>query len=92
MPKERFEVYQHGKTAIIEDFKKLTVYGSGKAYKKKLIVQDKGNSQAVQAFLSAVKLGKPSPISFSDIYAVMLTTFKAVESIRKSKPYFLKYN
>ena len=86
LSKEYIEVYRNGKTAILEDFKKLTIYGSGKSYKKKLIVQDKGQPNAINSFIEAIIKGKPSPIPYEEIHASMLATFLAVESMRTSKP------
>jgi predicted dehydrogenase len=80
--KEYIEVYRAGLTAILKDFKELEIYGSGKTFKKSLLSQDKGQKTMIKAFLDSVKNGKPSPITFEEIYAVTLTTFKVVESIR----------
>ena len=80
--KEYVEVYQAGVTAILEDFKGLHVYGSGKTFKKSLFSQDKGQRMMVKAFIDSVRNGTPSPIPFEEIYAVTLTTFKIIESIR----------
>jgi len=80
--KEYVEVYKTGVTAILKDFKELEIYGSGKTFKKSLISQDKGQKIMVKAFLDSVKNGKPSPIPFEEIYAITLTTFKIIESIR----------
>jgi predicted dehydrogenase len=80
--KEYIEVYRAGVTAILKDFKELEIYGGGKTFKKGLISQDKGQKIMVKAFLDSVKNGKPSPIPFEEIYAVTLTTFKVIESIR----------
>lgn len=83
LSKEYIEVYRGGVTAVLKDFKELTVYGSGKPFTKKLLSQDKGQKEMVRAFVGAVRSGTGSPISFEDIYAVTLTTFKIVESLRK---------
>ncbi len=81
LPKEYLEVYGHGVTAILNDFKELKIYGK----KKKRIksqTQDKGHQQEVYQFLDAIKLGKPSPIPFEEIYLSSLVPFKIIESIR----------
>jgi polar amino acid transport system substrate-binding protein len=82
LPKENVEVYSHGVTAVLDDFKTLSIYGSGKKKDKKLMSQDKGQKNEVQAFLRAVKEGLPSPIPFEQIYNTSLVTFKVLESIR----------
>jgi len=82
LPKEYVEVYCNGVTAVLDDFRTLSVYGSGRKKDKKLMSQDKGQKNEVQAFLRAVKEGHPSPIPFEQIYSTSLVTFKALESIR----------
>jgi len=91
LPKEYIEIYRNGKTAIIEDFKKLIIYGSSKSYKKKLIIQDKGQAHAVNAFIEAIRNGDQSPIPYNEIHASMLATFRAIKSLRTSKPCHLDY-
>jgi len=79
--KEYLEIFSAGQTAIIDDFKKSKVFGR-KEKKYKLINQDKGHAKEVELFLESIKSGKPSPISFEDIYLSTLTTFKVIESIK----------
>ncbi|MFI5219331.1 MAG: bi-domain-containing oxidoreductase [Bacteroidia bacterium] len=77
--KEYFEIYGSGKVAICNDFKKLDVFGKGKTTFSE--TQDKGHKNEIAAFADAIKTGKPSPISFDDIYLSTLATFKVLESI-----------
>lgn len=83
--KEYIEVYKSGMTGIIKDFKKLEIYGNGKNFKKKLLSQDKGQKIMVKKLLESIKKGEKSPIGFDEIYAVTLTTFKIIESIKSNK-------
>jgi predicted dehydrogenase len=80
--KEYVEVYRNGVTAVLKDFKRLEIYGSGRTFKRKLFVQDKGQKGMVNAFIHSVKKGEKSPIRFDEIYAVSLATFKLIESLR----------
>jgi predicted dehydrogenase/threonine dehydrogenase-like Zn-dependent dehydrogenase len=82
LSKEYIEIYRAGLIGVLKDFKELEIYGSGKTFTKKLISQDKGQKTMIKTFLDAIKQGKPSPISFEEIYTVTLTTFKVIESIR----------
>ena len=52
LPKEYVEIYASGSTAIIEDFKKLQIYGKGKTTKKKLMNQNKGQKEMVEAYFN----------------------------------------
>jgi len=80
--KEYIEVYRVGITGVLRDFKELEIYGSGRPFKKSLLSQDKGQKQMIGDFVNAVRQGKPSPISFEEIYSATLTTFKIIESIK----------
>jgi len=82
LPKERIEVFAHGSTAIVDDFKELTVYSKGKKKKKKLISQNKGQKEEVKRFVEAILNGTGEPIPFEEIYNTSLVTFKIIESIR----------
>ena len=84
LAKERIEVFAHGATAILDDFKELTVYSRGKRKKKKLISQDKGQKEEVKRFVEAIIEGKrlPELIPFEVIYNTSLVTFKIIESMR----------
>lgn len=83
LSKEYVEVYSSGITGILKDFKVLEIHGSKRPFKKKLMSQDKGQKIMIREFLNSIREGKPSPISFNELYAVSMTTFKALESIRR---------
>ncbi len=83
--KEYIEIYQSGMISLLKDFKQLEIHGNGKVYRKKMLNQDKGQKNMIRSFIRAVQNGTPSPIEFEDIYAVMLTTFKIIESIKERK-------
>ena len=87
LAKERLEIFSAGQSIVIEDFKKMTVYGAGKA--RRLKQQDKGNEGALRAFLQAVQTGSPSPIAPQEIWASTEATFKVAESVRTGQPIIL---
>ncbi|MEW5802942.1 MAG: bi-domain-containing oxidoreductase [bacterium] len=82
LPKEQVEIYAHGSTAVLHDFKGLTLYTRGKKTDKKLAIQNKGQKEQVSLFLEAVLKGSGTVIPFEDIYRTSLATFKVEESIR----------
>lgn len=82
LPKEYIEIFSSGSAGIIRDFKELEIIGVKKSVSKKLWSQDKGQKKMVGKFIEAVVQGQPTPISFEDIYADTLTTFKILESLR----------
>jgi polar amino acid transport system substrate-binding protein len=82
LPKERVEIYGHGCTVVIDDFKSLTLYAGGKKKEKKLLSQDKGQKAEVKTFLDAILQGTASPIPFEEIYSTSKVTFGILGSIR----------
>jgi len=85
LPKEYIEVYQHGLTGIINDFKILETFNHAKRDQHKLMNQDKGQSKMLQTFLDRVKTGGEPVISPMEIFKAMQTTFGALESIQSGK-------
>jgi polar amino acid transport system substrate-binding protein len=85
MPKEHVEVYQHGITGVLSQFKELRIHGNGKALHRKSRTVDKGQREMIRQFLSAVRGGGPSPIQREEIVAVTRTTFAIVESLKTSQ-------
>jgi polar amino acid transport system substrate-binding protein len=83
MLKERVEIFAHGCTAVLEDFKTLTLHARGKKKEQRLLSQDKGQQTEVRMFLDAVINGCVSPIPFEELYSTSLTTFKITESLQK---------
>jgi polar amino acid transport system substrate-binding protein len=82
LPKEYLEIHKGGRTAILRDFREVEVYDGKTRQRQKLAFQDKGQSGMVEAFLAAIKQGKPSPIPFEEISRVTLVTLMAVESLQ----------
>ena len=82
LPKERVEIYANGCTAVLEDFRSLSIYAHGKKKKKKLLSQDKGQKTEVRRFIGAILDGTGEVIPFEEIYSASLVTFKIIESIR----------
>ena len=85
LPKERVEVYCNGATAILDDFRVLSLHAHGKRKEKKLLSQDKGQKAEVGAFIRSVLQGGNPPISFDEIYTTSVVTFKALESARSGQ-------
>lgn len=92
LPKEYIEVYANGVTAVLKDFKTLEIHSKGRPFRKKLMSQNKGQKEMVRAFVGAVRDGGATPIPLEDIYAVTLTTFRILESLRTRKVVDLNLN
>ena len=80
-PKERLEVFSGGTIHIIDNFKKLRVWGSNKFKNISLIRQDKGQLNCVKEFLNAVKEGDKSPIDFNQILEVQTWLLKVMNEM-----------
>jgi polar amino acid transport system substrate-binding protein len=83
LTKEYIEIFSAGSTAILSDFKELKIYSKGKPFKKKLLNQDKGQKQMVEAFFSGLLETGEAPIPFGEIYAVTKAAFDVLESIKQ---------
>ena len=79
------EIYCHGTTAILKDFRELEIYGTGKPSKKKVLSQDKGQKKEVKSFIDSILRGGPPLIPFEEIISTTEVTFRVVESIRTGK-------
>ena len=86
LPKERLEISSTGRTAVIDNFQRLSLYQNGKKREFKLSSIDKGHRTEVRDFLAAIQEGKPSPIPMSSLVATTQTTFKIVESLQVGVP------
>jgi predicted dehydrogenase len=85
LPKERVEIYADGCTAVLDDFKTLTIHASKKRKVKKLINQNKGQKNEIEQFIAALQSGKTELIPFDEIFVTSLVTFKITDSIRTGK-------
>ena len=82
MTKEYVEVFSAGLSATINDFKELKIYGKGKPKKSKLINQNKGQKEMVEAFVNGLLIDGKAPIPFQDIVSVTKASFKVLESLK----------
>jgi polar amino acid transport system substrate-binding protein len=78
--KEYCEAFCENKTAIMDNFSKLSLF-QGK--KQKVVAMDgtKGHREEVLATVQSVKSGAEMPISYQELRAVTLATFAAEESL-----------
>lgn len=82
MTKEYVEVFSAGMSATLNDFKELRIYGKGKPNKTKILNQNKGQKEMVNAFVNGLLSNGESPIPFEDVVAVTKASFKVLESIK----------
>jgi hypothetical protein len=75
----------NGCTAILDDFKTLSIYSNAKKKTSKLINQDKGQKNEVIKFVEAICSKGKAPISYPEIHSTSLVTLKIIESIRNNQ-------
>ena len=90
LPKEHIEIFGAGNVGVINDFQNGTLYIGNKS--KSLKSSGKGHQQEVQAFLTALKDGKNSPIDFRSICLTTLTTFKIIDCLKTGLPQEINLN
>lgn len=83
--KERLEVYSGGKTAIMDDFKKVYFYSGRKIIKKKFDGR-KGHKEELENFIGAVSGKVGLEIGFDSICETTVATLKILESLRTRLP------
>jgi polar amino acid transport system substrate-binding protein len=85
LTKEKVEVFCNQCSAVLDDFRLLTIYHGGRKKIKKLLNQDKGQNSCVKSFINAVTSSAAPPIPLPEIYSTSLVTFKILESIKSGK-------
>jgi polar amino acid transport system substrate-binding protein len=82
--KERIEIFGGGQSFIIDDFRLGEHYATGSHRRLKL--PGKGHEEEVEAFLTAVREGTPSPIPFESLVLTNVVTFAIIDSLRTGLP------
>lgn len=84
LAKERLEVFGHGSTAVLDDFKSLTIYSGGRKNTNKKLGQDKGQPNEVAEFIAAVRQGSGEVIPFVELYNASRVSFKILDSLKEN--------
>ncbi|MEE8363462.1 MAG: hypothetical protein V3S18_05260, partial [Dehalococcoidia bacterium] len=83
--KEYIEVMGGGRSAALDDFRELRLWGREGAKTRKGR-QDTGHNAAFAALAGAISGGGPSPIPLEEALASSLATICAVESLQTAAP------
>jgi predicted dehydrogenase/threonine dehydrogenase-like Zn-dependent dehydrogenase len=75
LPKEYVEVFSGQQAAILDDYRRLSVYRNNRMRRHRLFNQAKGHAEEVGAFVDALRTGGPMPIVWETLLAVTQTTF-----------------
>jgi predicted dehydrogenase/threonine dehydrogenase-like Zn-dependent dehydrogenase len=85
LPKERLEVFAGPRTAILDDYRSLELFGPRGKQEETTRSTDKGHNAEVAAFLGAVIAGRP-PVPLAEVANVSAATLAIVESLRTGRP------
>jgi predicted dehydrogenase/threonine dehydrogenase-like Zn-dependent dehydrogenase len=81
-PRERLSVFTRGQVAILDDFAKLTEFGSGKKNRGTGLHKSMGHAEELEQFVRAVQ-GQPNELlTWDDASLATTCMFAAQESIR----------
>jgi polar amino acid transport system substrate-binding protein len=80
-PKEHLEVWGEGKTAVLEDFRSVTVFPGKKVHKSS--GQDKGIDTEIARTLEAALKGAPPPLDQEELLATHRLLFQIEDSLRQ---------
>lgn len=78
MPKERCEILGGGRSAVIDNFNRVELYGKSKKRTKKF--HGKGHSEEMAEFVTSLKSGTPA-IPMNSQIATTLASFAVLESL-----------
>ena len=75
LAKEYMEVFGAQRSAVLDDYRRLSLYRDNRRRRHRLLNQAKGHAEEVAAFVDALGNGSPMPIDFDTLVAVTQTTF-----------------
>jgi predicted dehydrogenase len=81
-PKERIEVHAGGWTYVVDDFRKLSIYGP-KSQSFEWREPEKGHREELTAFSEWLRGQSPPPIELSSMLETTLATFAVYEQLRQ---------
>ena len=80
LPKERLEVFQGGRTAVLDDYRALELYGPDGRQTIKTRNQEKGHREEVASFIAGIRTGTVR-MPLPEIANVSLASIAIVESM-----------
>lgn len=86
LPKEYYEIHSGGRSAVLDDFRLLTLSEGGRSRKVKSRVQDKGHAAELEHFFTCLREGRNPDLSLEDSIAVTEAAFTILDRIRGDSP------
>ena len=84
--KEYVEVFGGQRTAILDNFRTLSLHRRNKSSSSRLLNQAKGHVEEIAAFTRAIVEGRPMPIDAATLVAVTQTTLLIHSSLDAGEP------
>jgi predicted dehydrogenase/threonine dehydrogenase-like Zn-dependent dehydrogenase len=79
--KERLEAFSGDRSAILDDYRTLALYGADRNESRGSRSQEKGHRLEIEAFLRGIEHGE-APVPLGEVANVSLATLAVVESLR----------
>ena len=86
VPKEYLELFCGERTAILDNYRSLSVHHGNRRKRKRLLNQAKGHAEEVAAFVGALRNGDPMPIDPETLISVTQSTFLIHRSLETGGP------
>jgi polar amino acid transport system substrate-binding protein len=86
LPKERYEIGGGGKSAVLDDFRRLELYDRNKKSTVRSRAQDKGHSEELDHFFRCVREGRQPDLTFESCVRTTEATFAICEVLRGESP------
>ncbi len=84
LEKEYLEIFAHGMTGILNDFKELTVYGKKKK-KIKSLMQDKGHKSEIEIFIKSIRENQVHTIPVNELFISSYIPFRILDGIKETQ-------
>ena len=85
LSKERVEASRNGRTAILDDYRSLSLWGNGSPEQLSSKTVDKGHREEVRRFVGAAAGRDDAPMSLDEIRNVTLANLAAVKSLLEGR-------
>lgn len=86
LAKERVEIFGHGKSAVIDNFRTLTLWAGDGRRPRTQRGSGKGHAEELAAFVDAVATGGTSPLPLRDAVVTTRTTFAILAALQAGAP------
>ncbi|HEU4510064.1 MAG TPA: bi-domain-containing oxidoreductase [Pyrinomonadaceae bacterium] len=87
LAKERVEIFGAGRTFVLDDFRRATLYKDGREEQVTLKAQDKGQQAQVREVCASVLGGGAAAIRLEELAATSRATFRVLDSLRERRPF-----